>query len=109
MLVQPFIENAIWHGLLLKEGRKRLNIWVRSPGQDYEVLVDDNGIGRAMAGKFDNPELRRKSFGMDITSERLDLFEKVHGLRISYKVDDKTEQGQPAGTTVIIRIENQRK
>ena len=73
------------------------------------MLVDDNGIGREMAGRFDNSELKRRSLGMDITRERLELFEKAHGLKISYEVKDKLELGRPAGTTVIIHIGNQQK
>ena len=104
LLIQPFIENAIWHGLLLKEGRKRLEISVDRQGDGFRIAIDDNGIGREMAGRFQNAELKRRSFGMDITSERLEVLRKSHGLDISYNVIDKVHNGKPEGTRVVMDI-----
>jgi LytS/YehU family sensor histidine kinase len=106
LLIQPFIENAIWHGLLLKEGPKRLNIIIRGSGGNVEIVVDDNGIGREMAGKFQNEELRRKSFGFEITKERLEQLQLANGVTIDFEVEDKMENGSPAGTQVRIKIKH---
>jgi LytS/YehU family sensor histidine kinase len=104
LLIQPFIENAIWHGLLLKEGPKKLTINVRKYNGHVEVIVDDNGIGREMAGRFQNEELKRKSFGFEITRERLDQLQKANGVAIHFQVHDKVQNGSAAGTQVRITI-----
>ncbi len=104
LLIQPFIENAIWHGLLLKEGPKRLLITVQYKNDFLEITIDDNGIGREMAGRFKNEELKRKSFALDITSDRLAILQQLHGLDVAFKVLDKTENGKADGTRVIITI-----
>jgi anti-sigma regulatory factor (Ser/Thr protein kinase) len=105
LLIQPFVENAIWHGLLLKEGRKELRISVFLKQQNLVIEIEDNGIGRAAAEKFRNKELKRRSFGMDITNDRLNVLEKVFGIAISFTVVDKmSDAGEPQGTKVIINI-----
>lgn len=105
LLIQPFVENAIWHGLLLKEGDKELNINIFQKDSEVVIEIDDNGIGRAAAEKFSNKELKRRSFGMDITNDRLSVLEKVFGITISFRVLDKSSSmGNSAGTSVIINI-----
>lgn len=105
LLIQPFVENAIWHGLLLKEGDKELNINIFQRGSEVIIEIDDNGIGRAASEKFSNKELKRRSFGMDITNDRLSVLEKVFGITISFRVLDKANSlGSSSGTSVIINI-----
>jgi LytS/YehU family sensor histidine kinase len=105
LLIQPFVENAIWHGLLLKEGNKKLAITVFRKEDNLVIEIDDNGIGREAAQKFSNKELRRRSFGMDITQDRLNVLEKVFGIIISFTVvDKKDENGEALGTTALINI-----
>jgi len=105
LLVQPFVENAIWHGLLLKQGNKKLQINVVKKDNSIVIEIDDNGIGREAAQKFSNKELKRRSFGMDITQDRLSVLEKVFGISISFYVMDKRDNKEEAlGTTVFINI-----
>ncbi|PBQ30809.1 hypothetical protein CNR22_03130 [Sphingobacteriaceae bacterium] len=105
LLIQPFVENAIWHGLLLKEGNKKLDIRVFKRENNLIIEIDDNGIGREVSQKFNNKELKRRSFGMDITQDRLSVLEKVFGISISFDVyDKKDDTGQALGTTVFINI-----
>ena len=105
LLIQPFVENAIWHGLLLKDGDKELNINIFQKDSEVVIEIDDNGIGRVAAEKFSNKELKRRSFGMDITNDRLSVLEKVFGITISFRVLDKTNgSGNSTGTSVIINI-----
>jgi LytS/YehU family sensor histidine kinase len=108
LLIQPFVENAIWHGLLLKEGNKELNIHVFNEENYLIIDVDDNGIGREAAQKFSNKELKRRSFGMDITQERLNVMEKILGISISFMVHDKKNTtGVSLGTKVVIKIKHE--
>lgn len=105
LLIQPFVENAIWHGLLLKEGNKNLTITVFKKENELIIEIDDNGIGREASQKFSNKELRRRSFGMDITQDRLTVLDKVFGISILFSVVDKKDaSGAALGTTVFIKI-----
>lgn len=105
LIIQPFVENAIWHGLLLREGNKKLEITVSREENVLVIKIDDNGIGRQAAQKFSNKELKRRSFGMDITQDRLNVLEQVFGISISFYVQDKTDKdGIPLGTAVFINI-----
>jgi LytS/YehU family sensor histidine kinase len=106
LLIQPFVENAIWHGLLLKEGEKRLEIRVYTRNESLMIDVEDNGIGREMADKFRKDEFQRRSLGMDITYSRLQVLKKMHGVDISFRVQDKRENNSPTGTKVILEIKN---
>ena len=78
LILQPFLENALWHGLSSKEGEKNIDLHV-SKGKDgfINISITDNGVGRAVAQKLkDGKVLKRKSVGIDITKERLANFSK---------------------------------
>lgn len=105
LLIQPFVENAIWHGLLLKEGNKKLTIAVFKKESNLIIEIDDNGIGREASQKFSSKELKRRSFGMDITQDRLSILDKVFGISISFLVIDKMDdKNVSSGTKVLINI-----
>lgn len=104
LLLQPFIENAIWHGLLPLENKERkLRIEV-FPHEDFlEILIDDNGVGRS--SKQAHLRGKHKSLGIKITNERIDLFNKSYGDNIHYEIIDKVdENGRSAGTKVVIKL-----
>jgi hypothetical protein len=103
LIIQPFVENAIWHGLLLKKGNKTLNIIVEQKNDSIRITIDDNGIGREASMKYKKNELKRQSFGMEITRERLAILEKIFGIAMKYEVIDKRDEtGEPAGTSVVL-------
>jgi sensor histidine kinase YesM len=106
LLIQPFVENAIWHGLLPKEGEKRLDIDVSSRKNIVMIVINDNGIGREAAQKFKaNSDLQRRSLGMDITQDRLNVIREIHGIFITFNVLDKIDPaGNPLGTNVVIEL-----
>ncbi len=106
LLLQPYIENAIWHGLLHKEGEKNINIRVRRrSAQSVCICIEDNGVGRKMAAEIEQKPKHRKSFGMELGESRLKLMnvgqETVAGVSVIDKVD--TEE-QPCGTIIEIII-----
>lgn len=109
LLIQPFIENAIWHGLLHKEGSKRLIIEFRDVNEEYMLcIIEDNGIGREAAKQFRNGQLSsvaHESKGMAIVEERLRLLEQKKGEPAHLTVEDlKDSQGKAAGTRAIITL-----
>ncbi len=105
MLIQPYIENSIWHGLLpLKEREGVLKIHITESVDNLIVVVEDNGIGRAAAQKVQS-ESSRRSYGMLITNERLKLLDKseFNSHRITV-IDLHDVNGNPIGTRVEILL-----
>ncbi|MCB0554256.1 MAG: histidine kinase [Phaeodactylibacter sp.] len=100
MILQPFIENAIWHGLATKEGAKKISIGFEQEAGQLICSVQDNGIGRAAAqGKAPSHE----SKAISITRRRLSILEEMEGASTSLEIIDlKDEAGSPAGTRVVI-------
>lgn len=101
LIVQPFIENAIIHGLRNKETKDGLlEICVSQTGSQIRYLVKDNGIGRTAAAKI-NPG-KEKSYGMQMSRERIMLFNKEKNASVS--IADLLENGEPAGTEVSVHL-----
>jgi anti-sigma regulatory factor (Ser/Thr protein kinase) len=106
MLVQPYAENAIWHGLLHKEGDRKLLIEFTSDDDFLYVRIEDNGVGREQATGRTNP-LKKEytSRGMKLTDERLEALGELLGERARAGVEDLVApDGQPAGTRVTLTL-----
>jgi putative methionine-R-sulfoxide reductase with GAF domain/streptogramin lyase len=108
MLLQPYVENALWHGLMHKENDRELNICFKKLNEDvFQCIVDDNGIGREKAlelKKEQNKTKRHVSKGMTISKDRIELLKK-QGQHADLKIVDKTNaQGSATGTKVMIEL-----
>jgi hypothetical protein len=105
MLIQPFVENAIWHGLLMKENDKSLHIRFEYLNENAVMcVVDDNGAGRKPE-KVAEEVVKKKSLGIQFTSHRLNLMQKEWGGDYGVKIVDKTNQaGSSDGTRILITI-----
>lgn len=99
LLIQPFVENAIWHGLAPKQGEKRLTVAFTEKDRKLICTIEDNGVGRSAAPKRSHPD-GSSSVGLQLTSERLQLLAyKLEGSgRITFT--DLKEGGIPSGTRV---------
>jgi len=107
MLIQPFAENAIIHGLLPKKGNGKLEIQISQEENHILCSISDNGIGRQKATELKESSLRKthKSFGLKITQDRLELLNYLHKSHLTVKtIDLKDENGFPSGTRVEIYI-----
>jgi len=106
MILQPYVENAIWHGLLHKESEGHLSIRVNREHDSLCITIEDNGIGRERAHELKSrTAIKHKSYGMQITSNRLKLVEQLHQLKTDIQITDLyTTMGIPAGTKVDILI-----
>jgi tetratricopeptide (TPR) repeat protein len=106
LILQPFCENAIWHGLMQKEGAGILEISLNMEGNVLHCSITDNGIGRERAEKIKSKSVEKdKSLGLKITSDRLDLFNRNDGMQTSYHIEDlHDENGSACGTRVNLRI-----
>jgi ligand-binding sensor domain-containing protein len=104
MIIQPFIENAIWHGLLHKDSPGLLEIKIDSFDQGIECIIQDNGVGRKKASELKSKSISSdKSYGMKITAERLKMSNDstISAVEI---IDLEDEQGNAMGTKVILKI-----
>jgi tetratricopeptide (TPR) repeat protein len=106
LLLQPFCENAIWHGLMHKEGQGRLDIELKMEDKILNCTITDNGAGRKKAEEMKSKTAEKeKSMGLKITTERLALLNKEKGLHTFYEIEDlKDEYGKATGTKVILKI-----
>lgn len=106
MLVQPFVENSIWHGLMHKEGKGKLTLRVFLEGEVLNCQIEDNGIGREKAALLrSKSSMKKKSMGMQITKDRLDTINKMYHSDAEVKIEDLyTRKGVASGTKVWIRI-----
>ncbi len=106
MIVQPFIENAIWHGLLHKEQDRHLALRINSINGHVVCEIEDDGIGRKAASEIKSKSATQyKSMGMGITQDRITLLNSMNALGILLEIIDKTDPGGEAtGTLVKIKI-----
>lgn len=107
LIIQPYVENAIWHGLLHKETEGHLSIHVRrKSAQLLECVIEDNGIGRVKARELKSKSVSsKKSLGMKLTEDRLSLLNKQSQLESSVVVEDLVDSnGETAGTRVTVKI-----
>ncbi len=106
LLLQPFIENAVKHGLMHKRGAKRVDIKFERKNDSLEVIIEDNGIGRAQSMEI-NQRTRSKpsSFATVALSERMEMFNSLYKRKITYQViDKKDERNNPTGTRIILSV-----
>jgi tetratricopeptide (TPR) repeat protein len=107
MLVQPYAENAIWHGLLHKEEKGKLYIRFMKEKEDLlRVEIEDNGVGRQKAKEIEsNDMLKKKSYGMQISKSRIELINKLSIYNTSVNVQDlRDEEGNASGTKITLTI-----
>lgn len=103
MLVQPYVENAIWHGISNKEGKGTIRIhFLLEENNLLKCTIEDNGIGRENALKL--KRTNTPSFGMSITKERVELLNSINGNQLTVKINDLKINNQAAGTRVELFI-----
>jgi LytS/YehU family sensor histidine kinase len=107
MLIQPYVENAITHGLMNKEnGKGSLSVEMQLKKGQIHCIIQDNGIGRAKAMEINQKKNNHhQSMGTNITESRLKLVNELYGksMKIEY-TDLLDDNGEPAGTKVEINI-----
>ena len=108
MLVQPYVENAIWHGLMHKSGERKLVIeFSRISEELFKCRIEDNGIGRQKSFdlKIQNSKSKQHvSKGLRISKDRLDLLQR-QGNQASLKITDKYDtNGLASGTLIEIEL-----
>ncbi len=107
LLIQPFVENAIVHGFAYSS-RKDLRLLVTVRLEDDYIIykIEDNGVGRAEASAYNAiTKSKHVSLGLQITNERINIFNEKHNARNALKIEDLYDlQGNASGTSVTIKV-----
>ncbi len=106
MLIQPYIENALKHGLLHKKTKRKLMISIKKISDKIiECIVEDNGIGRKKSKEINKKrEKVHKPFALKTTNERLDLLNYGREKKIGVEIIDLIQNNEALGTKVILKI-----
>ncbi|MDF2190855.1 histidine kinase [Paraflavitalea sp. CAU 1676] len=107
LLLQPFVENAIWHGLMPKEGERGelyLHYWLNK--DRLCMSIEDNGIGRAAAIQSRSGRISTlQKHGLKLTDERIQIINEIYHAHVHAEIKDLSDDlGQPAGTRVILSM-----
>lgn len=103
MLIQPYLENSVKHGIKNLDRKGLISVTILGEGKNRIVIkVKDNGVGRRRAEESKNKlKLKKKSYGTEITSNRVDLLNKIYNVDASIEYIDHLN---PTGTEVVIRL-----
>ena len=107
LIIQPYVENAIWHGLLHKESDGRLDIYVNMIDENMlQCIIEDNGVGRTRSQELKSKSATsKKSLGTKLTENRLSLLNKHAQLNASVDILDLYNgNGNSKGTRVVLKI-----
>ena len=107
LILQPFLENALWHGLSSKKTDKKILVVIDKIDKNHlQIIIEDNGIGREAAAIIKSEKsINRKSIGINITKDRLTNF--VKNMKNDYAIiyEDLLDKNiKPVGTRVILKI-----
>ncbi|MBN1416956.1 MAG: tetratricopeptide repeat protein [Bacteroidales bacterium] len=106
LLVQPFVENSLWHGIQNKTGKGHIDIEFRLNNDLLFCSIEDDGIGRGNAALIKNEyQKNHHSLGTHITQDRMRLLRELYGKKLDIKYIDLTNRfNTPAGTRVEINL-----
>jgi LytS/YehU family sensor histidine kinase len=105
MILQPFVENSVRHGLRFRRDKEgKVIIKVKREGDYLVCILEDNGVGRKAAMKYKSiSPINYQSKGMSLTADRIYMFNKEHEHKITMQIDDLEDGDQNAlGTRVTI-------
>jgi sensor histidine kinase YesM len=107
LILQPFLENSLWHGLSSKTSDKRIVLDIKKNTDNYiTISITDNGVGRKVSHERKlKKTLKRDSVGIEITKERLFNFSQRFARMYNLKIEDLFDkQNNATGTKVILNI-----
>jgi len=106
LILQPYVENAIWHGLMHKEEKGQLDVEVSEETDHLYFRITDNGIGREKAAAMASKSAtKHKSMGLRITAHRIAIVQNPKTLTSPVTINDLVNaDGSAAGTEVVIKL-----
>lgn len=102
LIIQPFVENAIKHGLMHKVGLKKLIFTIKKSEDYLNLVIDDNGIGRIASEELNKKMKKHQSFATKAIQNRIELLNKISPKPITFVFEDKTQP--QTGTRVVLKI-----
>jgi hypothetical protein len=105
LLLQPYVENAIWHGLMHKETPGLLKINISLTADTLLIIIEDNGVGRAASAVLKSKPKQHISTALKATEERLLLINRTTGKKVDVNIIDLiNSNSEPCGTQVVISM-----
>jgi LytS/YehU family sensor histidine kinase len=106
LIIQPFIENAIWHGIIPKGNEGKLSLFIKRKNNLVEIIVDDDGVGREVSMQNKSrSNITHQSKGVNLTQARIELDNLLRHQEAGIEVVDKKDSsGNPTGTKVVITL-----
>jgi LytS/YehU family sensor histidine kinase len=107
LLLQPYVENAIWHGLMHKMEGGNIIIDISQLSEHLlHIEITDDGVGREQAATYKSKSAtQQKSFGLKMTSERISIINQLYHINAEVIIKDlKDSMNNSTGTKVIIQI-----
>lgn len=108
MLIQPFVENSIWHGLNNRGAGGKMVISLQPSGNMIKCVIEDNGHSanhESMAETFDlSHTIKKTSLGMTLIHERLAVVNTLYHVKAGFVMEDIIENGEPCGKRVELLI-----
>jgi tetratricopeptide (TPR) repeat protein len=106
LIIQPYVENAIWHGLMHKGDKGHLSIELHREKNTLYCQITDDGVGRKRAAELKSKSAsKNKSLGMQITAHRLELINALNETATTVEVTDLVDSsGEACGTSVVLKI-----
>ncbi|GAB3642812.1 histidine kinase [Spirosoma arcticum] len=107
LLLQPYVENAIWHGLMHKPEGGTVTVEVSQPKDNLlHIEITDDGVGRERAKELKSKSAgTHKSFGMQVTADRIRMINQLYNIQTQAEVMDLVDSfGEPCGTRVVLEI-----
>ena len=103
LIIQPFVENSIWHGLMHKQGKGKIRIDLQEKNNKIICRISDDGVGRQKRTEIEKQQ--HKSMGTKILNERMELLNSIYKdeFKIMY-IDLFDEKNVPSGTIVELTI-----
>ncbi|HET7119330.1 MAG TPA: histidine kinase [Hanamia sp.] len=103
LILQPFVENSIWHGLASKEGDGQILIQIKKEGKMIRCIIEDNGVGRKNAEENLQANKNKNSLGMKITKTRIDIINTLKNSNAAVNILDLSE-GMRAEVTLPLEL-----
>ncbi len=105
MIIQPFVENAIWHGIAALENKGQINIKFRMQDEkSVIVIIEDNGIGMKRSAEYSITREKHLHLGMEMTRKRLDLLGKKFNVPTCIKFCENSPGSPNPGTRVVLVV-----
>ena len=105
MIVQPFVENAVWHGISNISGKGMISVSLGQQAQDtVRITVEDNGVGMKSATRHISKSEQHLNLGVEMTRKRLEILGKKLGVKTSISYYEKAKGSHNPGTRVVLVV-----